>query len=118
MDKKAVAIETIVILLLALVALLFFTVLGGKQLQLGKKISFFMPGCPKGVLITTECPCDGQKISSGYCCDFGPSQKPCFCVERNVNKCEDYKKQEDCVSNPCQVQTACTFEQGVCKRAG
>lgn len=34
-------------------------------------------GCPVGQEVQFECPCEGVRVSSGYCCESGPSNKAC-----------------------------------------
>jgi hypothetical protein len=34
-------------------------------------------GCPIDQKIIHECPCQGQRIAGGYCCEDGPSDEPC-----------------------------------------
>ena len=65
-------------------------------------------GCPKDIAVTSECPCEGQRISSGYCCDSGPSTKPCYC--ENINICLDYDTNDTCIKNECGV--SCDGSQG------
>jgi len=63
-------------------------------------------GCPRDVPLTTLCPCGNTRISSGYCCENGPSLVPCYCA--NINKCSQYSKTQ-CAVDECKLNC-----NGVC----
>jgi hypothetical protein len=66
----------LILFIIALMAgLVFAVIIFPKIVSLSK--SSVSGGCPQGVPIKTECPCNGERISSGYCCPEGPSEVPC-----------------------------------------
>lgn|GEM_PF-5868040 len=68
-------------------------------------------GCPKDTPITSVCPCGDTRISSGYCCEDGPSLVPCYCAK--INKCSDYSETQ-CKEDECQLGCAKTYAGGRC----
>lgn len=58
-------------------------------------------GCPRDVPITSLCPCGDERISSGFCCEDGPSLVPCYCAK--INKCSDYTPNQ-LKENECKLQ--------------
>lgn len=58
-------------------------------------------GCPLDVPIKSVCPCGDARISSGFCCEDGPSLVPCYCAK--INKCSDYTTRQREL-NECKIQ--------------
>ena len=73
----------------------------------------FFPGCPKNVKLRYDCPCNTIPVRTGYCCESGPSDKPCGCGEK-VIKCSDYKSEDNCAgASDCDAKK-CSWSKGLC----
>jgi hypothetical protein len=85
------------IVVLVAAGLFIFITLGNLK-NIASPITSF--GCATGKQVTTPCPCNGQTINSGYCCESGPSQIPC-CADGNLKKCGDYVSKDECTQDAC-----------------
>ena len=114
MSKKAVS-GTVVALVIAMIVIVLVWVLAGKILNLGKSASSYVGVCPGDTQIKSECYCGGEKIRTGYCCDFKKSDKPCFCVKDTIASCAGYKDQGNCTQNSCKLLvTKCSWDGAKC----
>ncbi|MBI4144994.1 hypothetical protein HY493_02205 [Candidatus Woesearchaeota archaeon] len=97
--RRAATIGMVVFWIVALAAMvLFIWIVASKTLETGTTGITF--GCSPGK-VTKECPCNGIRVISGYCCENGPSEKPCFCGDENINKCTDYTTEARCNAQEC-----------------
>ena len=112
--KKAQGLGFVVGLVILVLIIVLVVVLAYKTRVLGTAAPGYIGACSGDVEIKSSCYCGGVKVSGGYCCNFVQSGTPCFCSERNVNKCSDYKS-EECAKNECLVAAMCHLEGDVCK---
>ena len=76
MKRGGISFRTIMLILaLVVLVVVMMIVFNPKLLDLAKGATTY--GCPIGQEVRYECPCEGVRVSSGYCCEEGPSNQPC-----------------------------------------